>query len=58
MLNDYQATTTRGEEFATAAADEQHIEDVSKQISRMLEGLEISRVEVSVTGGEFAYGFG
>jgi hypothetical protein len=35
MLKDYQATTTGGEEFGTAAADEQHIEDVSKQITEM-----------------------
>ncbi len=35
MLKDYQATTTGGEEFGTAAADEQHIEDVSKQVSQI-----------------------
>lgn len=34
MLKDYQSTTTGGEEFGTAANDEQHIEDVSKQISQ------------------------
>jgi hypothetical protein len=34
MLKDYQSTTTGGEEFGTSAADEQHIEDVSKQISQ------------------------
>lgn len=33
MLKDYQATTTGGEEFGTAANDEQHIVDVSKQIT-------------------------
>jgi len=35
MLKDYQATTTGGEDFGTAAADEQHIVDVSKQITQM-----------------------
>ena len=35
MLKDYQATTTGGEDFGTAAADEQHIVDVSKQITNM-----------------------
>lgn len=34
MLKDYQSTTTGGEEFGSAANDEQHIEDVSKQISQ------------------------
>lgn len=33
MLKDYQATTTGGENFGTAANDEQHIVDVSKQIT-------------------------
>lgn len=33
MLKDYQATTTGGEFFAQAANDEQHIEDVSRQIT-------------------------
>jgi hypothetical protein len=33
MLKDYQATTTGGEEFGTAASDEQHIVDVSKQLT-------------------------
>jgi hypothetical protein len=34
MLKDYQATTTGGDEFGRGAADEQYIEDVSKQISQ------------------------
>jgi hypothetical protein len=34
MLKDYQSTTTGGEQFGKAANDEQHIEDVSKQISQ------------------------
>ncbi|NNK48976.1 MAG: hypothetical protein HKP01_08905 [Gemmatimonadetes bacterium] len=33
MLKDYQATTTGGEFFAQAANDEQHVEDVSRQIT-------------------------
>lgn len=33
MLKDYQATTTGGEEFGTAASDEQHVVDVSKQLT-------------------------
>jgi hypothetical protein len=33
MLKDYQSTTTGGEEFGTAANDEQHIVDVAKQIT-------------------------
>jgi LPP20 lipoprotein len=33
MLKDYQATTTGGEYFGKHAADEQHIEDVSRQIT-------------------------
>jgi hypothetical protein len=35
MLKDYSSTTTGGEEFGIAAADEQYIEDVSKQITEM-----------------------
>ena len=33
MLKDYQSTKTGGEEFGTAANDEQHIVDVAKQIT-------------------------
>jgi hypothetical protein len=33
MLKDYQATTTGGQEFGKSASDEQHIVDVSKQIT-------------------------
>jgi hypothetical protein len=33
MLKDYQSTTTGGAEFGESANDEQHIEDVSKQIT-------------------------
>ena len=35
MLKDYQATTTGGAEFGKASNDEQHIEDVAKQITDM-----------------------
>jgi hypothetical protein len=41
MLKDYQSTTTGGEEFGTAASDEQHIVDVSKQLTEInLSGVE------------------
>jgi hypothetical protein len=41
MLKDYQATTTGGEEFGEAASDEQHIVDVSKQLTEInLTGVE------------------
>ena len=33
MLKDYQSTTTGGDQFGTAANDEQHIVDVAKQIT-------------------------
>jgi len=35
LIKDYQATTTGGEAFGTAAADDQHLVDVSKQITDM-----------------------
>lgn len=35
MLKDYESTTTGGDEYGTAAADEQYVEDVSKQITDM-----------------------
>ncbi len=42
MLKDYSATTTGGEDYGAAAADEQHIEEVSKQITDMtLSGTEM-----------------
>ncbi len=51
MLKDYQATTTGGEEFGTAAADEQYIEDVSKQISQMdLSGTSLQDTWMSPSG--------
>ncbi len=33
MIKDYQATTTGGESFGSSAADDQHLVDVSKQIT-------------------------
>ncbi len=51
MLKDYAATTTGGADFGTAAADEQHIVDVSKQVTSMtLSGTEIKDTWVSNTG--------
>ena len=42
MIKDYQATTTGGEQYGTAAADEQHAEEVSRQITDMtLSGTEM-----------------
>lgn len=35
LIKDYQATTTGGEAFGSAAADDQHLVDVSKQITDM-----------------------
>ena len=55
MLKDYQATTTGGAEFGTSAADEQHITDVSKQITDMtLSGTEIVDSWVSSSGTYYA----
>ncbi|MBN1164514.1 MAG: LPP20 family lipoprotein [Candidatus Krumholzibacteriota bacterium] len=51
MLKDYQATTTGGEEFGEAAADEQHIVDVAKQITDMtLSGTYQKESWISKTG--------
>jgi hypothetical protein len=55
MLKDYQATTTGGEEFGTAAADEQHIVDVSKQITNFtLSGTEHRDTWISNSGTWYA----
>jgi hypothetical protein len=55
MLKDYQATTTGGVEFGTSAADEQHIVDVSKQITDMtLSGTEIVDSWISDSGTYYA----
>lgn len=55
MLKDYQATTTGGEEFGTAAADEQHVVDVSRQITDLsLSGTERKDTWMSPNGTLFA----
>jgi hypothetical protein len=54
MLKDYQATTTGGEDFGTAAADEQHVVDVSKQITDMtLNGSRLQETWVSPHDGTY-----
>ena len=51
MLKDYQATTTGGEEFGSAAADDQHIVDVSKQLTEIdLVGVEQQDMWISQSG--------
>ncbi len=51
MLKDYQSTTTGGEEYGTNAADEQHIVDVSKQLTDMdLVGVEQRDMWISPSG--------
>jgi hypothetical protein len=51
MLKDYQATTTGGEEYGTNAADEQHIVDVSKQLTDIeLVGVEQRDMWISPSG--------
>ncbi len=51
MLKDYQSTTTGGEYFGRAANDEQHIEDVSKQITdTTLSGSELKKTWISKPG--------
>ncbi len=55
MLKDYQATTTGGEEFGTAASDEQHIVDVSKQLTNgSLTGAERRDMWISPSGVIYA----
>ena len=54
MLKDYQSTTTGGEEFGTAANDEQHIVDVAKQITdTTLSGTEQREQWISKNSGTF-----
>ena len=51
MLKDYQATTTGGEEFGEAASDEQHIVEVSKQLTEIdLAGVEQRDMWISTSG--------
>jgi hypothetical protein len=55
MLKDYQSTTTGGAEFGREAADEQHITDVSKQITDLtLSGTEIVDSWISESGTYYA----
>ena len=51
MLKDYQSTTMGGAEFGHAASDEQHVVDVSKQITDIsLTGTEIRETWISSSG--------
>ncbi len=51
MLEDYQATTTGGEQFGKAASDEQHVVDVAKQVTDMsLSGTENTATWISDSG--------
>lgn len=51
MLKDYEATTTGGEEYLVAAADEQHVVDVSRQITDFtLSGTEANESWISPNG--------
>ena len=55
ILKDYQATTTGGALFGTAAADEQHIEIISKQVTDAnLTGSELVDAWISETGTYYA----
>jgi len=55
MLKDYQSTTTGGEYFGKSASDEQHVVDVSKQITDMtLSGTEHKDSWISGNGTYYA----
>lgn len=55
MLKDYQATTTGGQNFGDAAADEQHIESIVKQMTDInLSGTELVESWISETGTYYA----
>ena len=55
MLKDYQATTTGGEYFLEQANDEQHVEDVSKQITDLnMTGTRLEDTWVSKSGTLYA----
>ena len=50
MIKDYQATTTGGDQFKGAANDEQHVVDVSKQITDLtLSGTEVTDTWIAKT---------
>lgn len=54
MVKDYQATTTGGAGFGTEAADEQHVVDVSKQITdTTLSGTRIEDTWISPHDGTY-----
>lgn len=55
MVKDYQATTTGGERFGAAAADDQHLEDVSRQITEAtLSGTQLIDSWISSSGTFYA----
>lgn len=55
MVKDYQATTTGGERFGSAAADDQHLEDVSRQITEAtLSGTHLVDSWISSSGTFYA----
>lgn len=55
MLKDYASTTTGGQDFGAAANDEQHIIDVSRQITKLsLSGTELTDTWISKTGTYYA----
>ena len=55
MLKDYASTTTGGRDFGESANDEQHIVDVSKQITDLsLSGTELTDTWISQTGTYYA----
>ncbi|WP_373047973.1 LPP20 family lipoprotein [Vulgatibacter sp.] len=55
MLKDYQATTTGGQDFGNAAADDQHLVDVGRQITDMtLSGTEMIDSWISDSGTFYA----
>ena len=54
MLKDCQASTTGGSEYAESASDEQHIVDVSKQITKAsLSGTRLKKTWISPKGTVF-----
>jgi len=55
MLKSYEGTTTGGEEFAEAAADEQHLVDVGRQITDgSMQGSERRELWISPSGAVYA----
>ena len=55
MLKDYQATTTGGQDFGAAAADDQHLVDVGRQVTDMtISGTEMVDSWISDSGTFYA----